>query len=167
MASDTGHLTFSTLHTKTAVSAISRLRGLGLTGIEISDNLVAVVAQRLLKRVCTKCCTEIHTTVGQLRKELRLETSNVVDYDITIHSEKGCQACNGKGTYGRCLGTEILLVDQEVRDMILNNESIMYMESKLSDKQLLSFEEDVCSHVRSGILSIEEARRVLLGVRRV
>ena len=65
------------------------------------------------------------------------------------------------------MGTEILLVDQEVRDMILNNESIMYMESKLSDKQLLSFEEDVCSHVRSGILSIEEARRVLLGVIRV
>ena len=167
MASDTGHLTFSTLHTKTAVSAISRLRGLGLTGIEISDNLVAVVAQRLLKRVCTKCCTEVHTTVSQLRKELGLEPLDGVDCDITVHSEKGCSACNGKGTYGRCLGTELLLVDQEVRDMILNEESVMNMESRLVGKQLLSFEEDVCSHVMSGVVSVEEARRVLVGVRRV
>ena len=90
-----------------------------------------------------------------------------MDCDITVHSEKGCSACNGKGTYGRCLGTEILLVDQEVRDMILNEESVMNMESRLVGKQLLSFEEDVCSHVMSGVVSVEEARRVLVGVRRV
>lgn len=167
MAADTGHLTFSTLHTKTATSAISRLKGLGIDGIEISDNLVAVVAQRLLKRVCVKCGRPMQLTKEDVYSRLGISCTEDADSMLVVKSEVGCEVCKKRGTLGRCLATEILLVDQEVRDMILQNVSIVEMEDRLRGRQLMTFEDDIVSHVVSGLVSIEEGMRVLAGVRQL
>ena len=117
-ASLTGHLVFSTLHTNDAPSAIGRMVQMGLQPYLIADSLVGIVAQRLVRKICPECKSEIKPHKALLRKIERWITEESVFY-----SGKGCPKCNNTGYSGRILISEILTVSEPIAKMISDGAS--------------------------------------------
>ena len=155
-ASLTGHLVFSSLHTNSVVDTFVRLLDMGLERFVVASALRAIVAQRLLRRVCLMCRTPLELTPQQL--EL-LEVEDVGK--SVIYSAKGCGDCNGTGYAGRVGIFEILEVDEELADM-LKFESLSRTELKahLRKKGVVSLRGCGIEQVLKGDTTIEEVLRV-------
>ena len=121
-ASLTGHLVFSTLHTNTAVGAISRLRDMGVEPFLLASSLCAVLAQRLIRTLCTHC-KQAHTTDAKEVEKLGLEEPCV------IYQSTGCDHCNHTGYQGRSALYELLEI---------NDESKALIHDEASDAQILN-----------------------------
>jgi len=120
-ASLTGHLVFSTVHTNDAASAITRLVDMGVEPFLVASSLTAVMAQRLVRRVCTECREAYQPTAEEL-KEVGLTPEDVVRAgNPTIYRAKGCETCGRNGYRGRTGIYEMLLVDDEIRQLALKN----------------------------------------------
>ena len=116
-ASLTGHFVFSTLHTNDAASTVTRLADMGVEPFLIASSLVGVLGQRLIRRVCKNCMTEYVPTDEDLDR-LNLERGQVEGK--TFVYGKGCPICNNTGYKGRKALTELLVVNNELREMISN-----------------------------------------------
>jgi type IV pilus assembly protein PilB len=116
-ASLTGHFVFSTLHTNDAASTVTRLVDMGVEPFLIASSLVGVLGQRLIRRVCKNCMTEYVPTDEDLDR-LNLERGQVEGK--TFVYGKGCPLCNNTGYRGRKALTELLVVNNELREMISN-----------------------------------------------
>jgi type II secretory ATPase GspE/PulE/Tfp pilus assembly ATPase PilB-like protein len=115
-ASMTGHQVFSTLHTNDSISAVSRLIDMGIEPFLIAGSLRAVVAQRLIRKVCKKCAAEI-----PFPEELRSKIKDIdfpMKDELKIYNEVGCPACKFTGYKGRKPIFEILTIDSSVSKMI-------------------------------------------------
>ena len=110
-AAITGHLVLSTLHTNEAPGAVTRLIDMGVPAYLVSDALVAVISQRLLKRLCPYCKRPVQTTADQ-RRALGLKE------DITIYEPNGCPYCNNTGYKGRMAVHEIMYLNDDLKDVI-------------------------------------------------
>ncbi len=110
-AAITGHLVLSTLHTNEAPGAVTRLIDMGVESYLVSDALVAVISQRLLKRLCPHCRKQVMTTPEQ-RKALGLKE------DALIYEANGCPYCNNTGYRGRLAVHEIMYLNDELREII-------------------------------------------------
>ena len=110
-AAITGHLVLSTLHTNEAPGAITRLIDMGVPGYLVSDAIVAVISQRLLKKLCPHCKKPVKTTPEQ-RRALGLKE------DVTIYEPNGCPYCNNTGYRGRLAVHEIMYMNDELRDVV-------------------------------------------------
>jgi type IV pilus assembly protein PilB len=119
-ASLTGHLVFTTLHTNDAPSSVARLLDLGVEPFLITATIEGVVAQRLVRRICTKCKTAYEPDEAQL-KELSLTEEEIAGK--TFYYGKGCSKCNGTGYRGRTGIYEIMIFNDEIRDLIMNRAS--------------------------------------------
>ena len=115
-AAITGHLVLSTLHTNEAPGAVTRLVDMGVPSYLVSDALVAVISQRLLKRLCPHCRKPVTTTVEQ-RRVLGIKD------DITIYEKNGCPYCNGTGYRGRFAVHEIMYMNDELRDVVAKGDA--------------------------------------------
>jgi general secretion pathway protein E/type IV pilus assembly protein PilB len=117
-ASLTGHLVFSTLHTNDAPSAIGRMVQMGLKPYLIADSLIAVVAQRLVRKICPHCKDEMkpHQSIVKRLEKWLPET-------YTFYAGKGCAKCNNTGYTGRILISEILQINEAIAKMIAEGES--------------------------------------------
>lgn len=112
-AAATGHLVFSTLHTNDAVSAISRILNLGLPGYTIAESLCAVVAQRLIRRVCPQCSYDYNITSADTDLiEAGLEEG------LVIKRSRGCDHCRETGYHGRVAISELVTLDLHIREML-------------------------------------------------
>src|SRR5207253_1993364 len=114
-ASLTGHMVFSTLHTNDAPTAITRLRDMGLEAYLITATLEGILAQRLVRRICEDCRSEFEPSPEMLM-ELNLRPADVVGKKF--YYGKGCDRCNNTGHRGRTGIFELVLVNDELRDMI-------------------------------------------------
>ena len=110
-AAITGHLVLSTLHTNEAPGAMTRLIDMGVPAYLVSDAIVAVISQRLLKRLCPHCKKPVKTTPEQ-RRALGLKE------DVTIYEANGCPYCNNTGYKGRLAVHEIMYMNDELRDVV-------------------------------------------------
>jgi type IV pilus assembly protein PilB len=119
-ASLTGHLVFTTLHTNDAPSSIARLLDLGVEPFLVTATLEGIIAQRLVRRICTNCKTEFRPSEEQLM-ELNLLPEDVGDKKF--HYGKGCEQCNNTGYRGRQGLFEIMAFNDELRDQLMNNAS--------------------------------------------
>ncbi len=119
-ASLTGHLVFTTLHTNDAPSSVARLLDLGVEPFLITATIEGVVAQRLVRRICTKCKTPYEPDEAQL-KELSLTEEEIAGRKF--YYGKGCSKCNGTGYKGRTGIYEIMIFNDEIRDLIMNRAS--------------------------------------------
>ena len=119
-ASLTGHLVFSTLHTNDAPSSIARLLDLGVEPFLITATLEGIVAQRLVRKICTNCKTPFKPTETQL-KELSITPDDIKGKNI--HYGRGCDKCNGTGYKGRMAIFEIMMLNDELRELIMNQAS--------------------------------------------
>ncbi len=119
-ASLTGHMVFSTLHTNDAPSTITRLRDMGVPPFLITATLEAVLAQRLVRRICTQCKEEVAPSAEMLT-ELGLTPADIAGKKF--YRGKGCEACNRTGYKGRVGLFELMLLNDDMRDMIMRNAS--------------------------------------------
>jgi len=120
-ASLTGHLVFSTVHTNDAASAITRLVDMGVEPFLVASSLMAVMAQRLVRRVCQQCREAYRPTAEEL-KEVGLTPDDVARAgNPTVYRAKGCETCGGSGYRGRTGIYELLMVDDDIRQLTLKN----------------------------------------------
>ncbi|WP_237061528.1 MULTISPECIES: type II secretion system ATPase GspE [Microbulbifer] len=153
-ASLTGHLVLSTLHTNTALGAVTRLVDMGIEPFLLSSSLIGVLAQRLVRVLCEEC-REAHPADATERRMLGIGG----DEDVTIYRPRGCEACNHSGYTGRVGIYELVPVNETMRQLIHDRAS----ESKLvieARKVAPSIREDGIAKVLSGVTSLEEVLRV-------
>ncbi|MCG7489588.1 type II secretion system ATPase GspE [Vibrio sp. Of14-4] len=153
-ASLTGHLVMSTLHTNTAVGAITRLRDMGIEPFLISSSLLGVLAQRLVRTLCSEC-KEPYQADKETKKLFELNEQD----ELTLFKPKGCEHCNNKGYRGRTGIHELLVVDEQVQESIHSEAGEQAIE-KVIRQYTPSIRQDGLSKVRNGITSLEEVMRV-------
>jgi len=155
-ASLTGHLVLSTLHTNDSVSAVTRLLEMGAECYLISASLLAVLAQRLLRTICPECRTT-HYAAKAVLQELGLEP----DKKIRLARGKGCSNCYDSGFKGRTGIHELLVMDEELRAIILNDPTVDALQSHLRENKFEGLQALGYEKVLQGVTTIEEARRVI------
>jgi len=152
-ASLTGHLVLSTLHTNDAPSSIARLLDLGLEPFLLTATLEAVVAQRLVRRICEHCKTEFQPS-EQLLMELDLTPQDVAGK--TLCYGKGCDYCNNTGYRGRVGIYEIMTLDDEVKEAIMQQASTAVLREMSLARGMTSLRDNGLAYIFDGITTIEE-----------
>lgn len=156
-ASLTGHLVFSTLHTNDAPGAITRLLDMGVEPFLISSSLIAVMAQRLVRVLCSHCKLPYELTDAQCR-ELSLDPGTLSSRLAHKNNPNGCSYCQQTGYFGRIGIHEMLLVDDSVRQMIMDRADANQIRS--SSKGMTSLRQDGAQKILEGTTSFEEVLRV-------
>ena len=154
----TGHLVLSTLHTNSAIGAISRLVNMGLPPYLVSSALSLVVAQRLIRKNCDKCSEEVDKTTKEIKKFMGEYN---IPADAKLMKGKGCKACNNTGYSGRRGVHEVLVVTAELEAAISSgqNESAIL---KLAEEQgFKTISESGQRFLMDGSVSVEEYLRVI------
>lgn len=151
-ASNTGHLVFSTLHTNDAISAVPRLVDMGIRPMAICDALAAVLAQRLVRKVCPKCAQEYSLPHDHKWRKL----FKLGDGEITLKRGKGCQECSGTGYKGRSVMTELLILSPELRDSIEKNEGLYALRKKATSEGYTPMLQDGIKKALSGETTFTE-----------
>ena len=149
-ASLTGHLVFSTLHTNDAPSAIARLSDIGVKPFLIASAVRAVLAQRLVRKLCPLCKAPAELTDKQMRA-LSLDLSRVSE--ATIFGPVGCEKCRGNGYKGRMGIFELFLVDDEVRQMINTGLTTSQLRRRARELGMRTLREDGIRKVLAGLTS--------------
>ncbi|MGD2108023.1 MAG: ATPase, T2SS/T4P/T4SS family [Phycisphaerae bacterium] len=152
-ASLTGHLVFTTVHTTDAPSTIARLLDLGLEPFLITATIEAIVAQRLVRRICTNCKTEYHPTEEQLM-ELALSPDDIGDRVFCYG--KGCDYCNNTGYRGRLGIFETMVLDDTLREMIMERASTAVLRREATKRGMRSLRETGLMAIYDGITSLDE-----------
>jgi type IV pilus assembly protein PilB len=155
-ASLTGHLVFSTLHTNDAPSAIARLLDLGLEPFLVTATLEGVVAQRLVRRICNNCRME-YTPAEEQLMELDLRLEDVAGRKFQYG--KGCEMCNNTGYRGRQGIYETMVLDDDLRDMIINRASTQVLRAESRKRGMRSLRQSGLMCIYDGVTTIEEVVR--------
>ena len=159
-ASLTGHLVFSTLHTNDAPSAIARLVDLGMQPFLVASSVRAIMAQRLVRRLCRDCKQPGVLSETELRA-LRIEPTQL--RQAQVMRPVGCDRCRGLGYRGRMGIFEIFVVDDEVRHMINQKKSTLLLRQKARALGLRTLREDGVRKVLAGLTSAEEVISITSG----
>ena len=155
----TGHLVFSTLHTNDAPSALTRLTDMGVKPFLVSASIQAVLAQRLVRRLCTACRVEVQPGESELRA-VGLDASRIAGR--TLYREEGCGDCGYTGYSGRVGVYEILVLDGALRDLIFRNEpATVIREHAERTGRMSSLRADGVRKVLKGITTISEVLRIV------
>ena len=158
-ASLTGHLVFSTLHTNDAPGAITRLVDMGVKPFLVATSLRAVMAQRLLRRVCSECKAPYTPTPSECRL-LGLTPEYLANHQF--YKGKGCRRCGGTGYKGRIGIYEIFLITEDIAKMIFNNENSSTLRDFARRNGMRSLRDDAMRKVEAGISTLEEVLFVTL-----
>lgn len=152
-ASLTGHLVFTTLHTNDAPSAVARLMDLGLEPFLLTATLEAVVAQRLVRRICENCKAEFHPTEEMLM-ELDLRPEDVRG-KVFMYG-RGCDYCNNTGYRGRMGLFEMMLMNDDLRDLVMKHASTNILRNAARKLGMRTLRESGLLAIYEGITTIEE-----------
>ncbi|HTL48749.1 MAG TPA: ATPase, T2SS/T4P/T4SS family [Verrucomicrobiae bacterium] len=153
----TGHLVFSTLHTNSAAGAVTRLIDMGVEPFLIASSLVGVAAQRLMKKICQFCKAPCEVPEDVMRRcHMKPEDMK----DIKSFKGKGCAKCNNTGYYGRLGTTEVLTIDNEIRELIIQRKSSNVIHEAAVKKGMETLFENAFSLFKLGQTTMEEVLRV-------
>ena len=153
----TGHLVISSLHTNEASGAFPRLIDMGVEPFLVASSVNAVMAQRLMRRVCLKCRESYEATPLDLQE---LGVKNVKG-PITLYKAVGCVACSHSGYSGRINIHELLIVDDVVRSLVMKNTDAATIRRAAQEKGMLTMREDGARKVLSGVTTVQELSRTL------
>lgn len=156
-ASLTGQLLLSTLHTNDSVGAITRLVDMGVEPFLIASSLVAVAAQRLCRKICPHCkeSAEVRPAVLE-RLNIKMDTKK----KYSVYRGKGCEKCNNTGYYGRIAVMEIFLVDEEIKQMIINKASDDKIKEYLMKNNMRFLRDNAVEMWLNGQTTLEEVLRI-------
>ncbi|MFQ5591510.1 MAG: GspE/PulE family protein, partial [Phycisphaerae bacterium] len=152
-ASLTGHLVFTTLHTNDAPSAIARLMDLGLEAFLITATLEAVVAQRLVRRICGNC-QEVYAPTEEQLMQLNVRPEEVGDQKF--HYGKGCDYCNNTGYRGRVGIFETMVLDDHLRELIMQQASTAVLRREAVKRGMRSLRESGLLAIYDGLTTLDE-----------
>ena len=150
-ASLTGHLVLSTLHSNTAVGAVSRLLDMNIDSFLITSSLIGVISQRLIRKICTECKTSYEASIGE-KKALRVP----IDESLTLYRGSGCEKCNGTGYKGRLGIYEFLQITKPLRNLIDKGAKADDILDKAKELGMRTMRDDAADKVLNGITTIEE-----------
>jgi general secretion pathway protein E len=151
----TGHLVFSTLHTNDAPSAITRLLDMGVESFLLSSTVRGILAQRLLRRICPEC-KEVDKS-GTDEEEFK--ALGMVD-DVPLYRGCGCESCSNTGFYGRTGIFEMLIIDDEIRKLILANADANQIRTVARQRGMRTLLEDGIKKITAGETTLNEVFRV-------
>ena len=151
----TGHLVFSTLHTNDAAGAVTRLQDMGVEGYLISSSLLAIQAQRLVRRVCTDCKEE-HPISDDEQAVLQIDAVECP----TIYRGRGCEACGHTGYRGRVGLYELLLMSDAIRHHIASGADANVIRDEAIASGMRTLRQDALEKLRAGLTTPEEVVRV-------
>lgn len=154
-ASLTGHLVLSTLHTNSAVAALTRLTDMGIEPFLLASSLSGVVAQRLIRRVCRDC----KQTQEPTEREKEIFADHGIEID-TVYVGRGCPSCNDTGYRGRIAIHEVLEIDDHIRELIMSSASASEIRQYVSEQGFSFLMHDGFDKVRLGLSTTEEVLRV-------
>jgi general secretion pathway protein E len=154
----TGHLVFSTLHTNDSAGAISRLLDLDVEPYLVSSSLIAIMAQRLVRRVCPDCCKDYQPTPHELR-ELGIGDVPLKE-GSKFYIGGGCDKCFQTGYRGRTGIYELMLIDAEIQNLVYQRTSAGIIKKAALDAGLQTLRMDGARKVLAGITTIAEVLRV-------
>ncbi|MGH2272068.1 GspE/PulE family protein [Anaerohalosphaeraceae bacterium U12dextr] len=155
-ASLTGHLVFTTLHTNDAPSTIARLLDLGLETFLVTATLEGVIAQRLVRKICNRCKTEYTPSEEQL---MELELTHEDIKGKKLYYGRGCEHCNNTGYKGRTGIYEIMVFNDEIRDLIMNHASTSVLREAARRAGMKTLRENGLALIYDGITTIDEVAR--------
>jgi type IV pilus assembly protein PilB len=153
-ASLTGHLVFSTLHTNDAVSTLTRLLDMGIEAYLIASSIIGILAERLVRVICPDC-KEKYTANSDAIKDLHIPAEQQEFY----HG-KGCLKCKQTGFIGRIGIFELLLINDEIKEMVIAKKSAGEIKQKVLAQGMRTLFDDGLEKVKKGVTSIEEVLRV-------
>ncbi|MDD4531127.1 MAG: GspE/PulE family protein [Candidatus Pacebacteria bacterium] len=164
----TGHLVLSTLHTNDAAGTIARLQALGEKPVNIAPAINVCIAQRLVRKVCSKCA-EMKPISPELLAEIKKGLEGIpqgidmpeIKEDILVATPKGCEHCNMTGYKGRVGIFEAMAIDDEMQDFILTSPSTSALEKMAVKKGMTTMKQDGLIKILKGVTTMEEVKRVV------
>ena len=153
----TGHLVFSTLHTNSAAGAMTRLVDMGVEPFLIASSVIAVAAQRLIRKICQNCKKPFEIT-EDVYQRLKLKPEDWKD--VKTFKGTGCEKCNGSGYHGRMAVIEVLTMNQELRELIIQKKSndLIHEAAVRNGMETLFF--NALGYFKSGQTTLDEVLRV-------
>lgn len=155
-ASLTGHTVFSTLHTNDAPTTVTRLKDMGIPPFLITATLEAVLAQRLVRRICLECKEEVDPTEDEIY-ELQIDPKQVEGKKF--YRGLGCNSCNNTGYKGRVGLFELMVIDDEIRDLIMENATADRLRDSAKEKGMVLLRDAGINFVLEGVTTAEEVIR--------
>ena len=150
----TGHLVLTTLHTNDAPGAVTRLLDLGVAPYLLSASLIAVLAQRLVRKICPNCKTE-YEPPASIKKVVEKDHGKIENFYRGV----GCKKCRNTGYAGRIAIQELFVPNEEIKEMINDRSSLKKLIKKGLQNGMISLHSDGIEKVKAGIISIEEVLR--------
>ena len=160
-AAQTGHMVISTLHTNDAPATVARLMKMGIKPFDITTSVSLVIAQRLARRLCPKCC--IPASHSEARLMSAGFTKEEIDAGMNIMAAKpgGCSECND-GYKGRTGIYQVMPMTEDIQDIILREGSIVEIEAACQKSKVRNLRQSALKKVKDGFIDLEEADRVTL-----
>ncbi|HEU4725150.1 MAG TPA: type IV-A pilus assembly ATPase PilB [Candidatus Eisenbacteria bacterium] len=149
----TGHLVLSTLHTNDAPSTINRMVDMGIEPFLVASSTNLIMAQRLLRKVCASCKSDIRLHPEVLRE---LGISDEEAKGASFKEGKGCVDCNNTGYKGRCGVYEVMPMSAKIRDLVLDRASVSAIKKQAVEEGMLTLRADGLTKLKNGITSAEE-----------
>ncbi len=156
-ASLTGHLVFSTLHTNDAAGAFTRLLDMGVEPYLLASAVEGVIAQRLVRRLCSRCRAEAGLDAAFLA-DIQFPTERYAD--ATLYKPMGCDTCRGNGFRGRCGIFEVLAVSERIRSMVTARAQASAIGQQAIAEGMRTLRDDGWAKVAAGITTVDEVLRV-------
>ncbi len=156
----TGHLVFSTLHTNDAPSAVARLVDIGVQPFLVASSVRAIMAQRLVRRLCSNCKEPAELSETELRA-LRIESGQI--REAQVMKPVGCEQCRRTGYRGRTGIFEIFVIDDEVRHMINKRSATLMLRQRARELGMRTLREDGVRKILGGVTSAEEVISTTIG----
>ena len=168
-ASLTGHLVFSTLHTNSAVETVIRLLDMGLDPFNFADALLCVIAQRLVRRVCSECKEEYHPEKEEFDELVHAYGEDEFaklgikyDDDISLFRGKGCQACNNSGYRGRAGIHELLVATDSMKKLVQSKARVAEMVKVAKEEGMTTLVQDGIQKALEGITDLKQVKAVAI-----
>ena len=155
-ASLTGHIVFSTLHTNDAPATITRMKDMGVPTFLITATVEAILAQRLVRRICPECREPVEPTEDQL---FELELDPKAMEGKMFYRGAGCNSCNNTGYKGRVGLFELMIMDDELREMIMNNAQTDHLRNRAKEKGMKLLRDAGMEFLLDGTTTAEEVIR--------
>jgi type IV pilus assembly protein PilB len=156
-ASLTGHLVLSTIHTNDSISTLSRLVDMGLEPFLVASSISGIVSQRLVRRICRDCAGEQEATNRE--KEIFSKRGLKIE---TVKRGSGCASCNMSGYKGRIAIHEVMVMNDEIRHLLLNNRPMSEIQDLTKKLGMIYLMEDGLLKVKQGYTTTEEVLRVAI-----
>ena len=152
----TGHLVLSTLHTNDAPSTINRLMNMGIEPFLVATSVNLIVAQRLIRRICSNCKEEEDAPLQAL---LNVGFSEAEAPEIQLYRGRGCDTCNQRGYKGRVGIFEVMTISDDIRELILSGATAVELRRKALEEGMVGLRQSGLQKIRDGVTTIEEVVR--------